>query len=157
MDVKARLPDRGDVPANPLRERRDRRVLEQGKVDVLRTVRRVAEEDVRALAAAAPGHRTVAALRAALEAATGPDQLVALEPLVRRARQELGVATPDGRIVRVGDRLVSWESLGGSYRGAFESARTMLTGRRELNAYSAAPAAPPVLAEPVLQPQARLA
>ena len=137
MDVKPFLPDRGRVPANTLRERRDRRVLEQCRVEVLRTVRRVAEEDVRALAAAAPGHRTAVALRAALDAATGSGQLVALEPLVRQARRELGVPAPDGRIVRVGDRLVSWESLGGSYRGALESAHRLLTGQRQAHAFSA--------------------
>ena len=84
------------------------------------TVRRVADEDVRAVTAVLPGCTSVLAARAALAAATTAEDVIALEHLVVAAWCELRLAVADDRMVRVGDRWVPWEELG-CYRGVVEA------------------------------------
>jgi hypothetical protein len=99
---------------HPLRAPRER--------DVFRTVRRVADEDVRALTVVAADRRSVAVARAALQAATTAEDIVALEPLVVTAWSELRLAVASDRTVRIGARDVPWDEIG-CYRGVVEAAR----------------------------------
>ena len=75
-------------------------------------MRRVADQELRELASTAPTSPEVAAARTALEAATTAEEVVALEPLVRRAGSVLGVDVPEDRTVRIADRWVSWTAVG---------------------------------------------
>ena len=88
--------------------------------EAFEAVRRVAEEDVRALTAAVPGCAEVRAAQAALEAATTAEDVIDLEHLVVAAWCELRLAVADDRLVLIGDRWVPWEELG-CYRGVVEA------------------------------------
>jgi hypothetical protein len=101
------------MPRRLLRSRRE--------LDVFRTVRRVADEDVRALTIVAPDLRSVAVAQAALQAATTAEDIVALEPLVVTAWSELRLAVASDRTVRIGARDVPWDEVG-CYRGVVEAA-----------------------------------
>jgi hypothetical protein len=92
-------------------------------MEAFRTVRRVADQDLRELAVAAPTSPYVAEARAALEAATTAEDVAAVEPLVARARSVLGVDVPDDRTVRVADRWIPWADVGGSYAGVVAASR----------------------------------
>jgi hypothetical protein len=85
------------------------------------TVRRVADEDVRALTAVAADCAEVVAARSALEAATTAEDVIALEHLVVAAWCELRLRVADERMVEVVGRLVPWDELG-CYRGIVEAA-----------------------------------
>ncbi len=122
MDDDAAPGHRGNVDVHPIRTRRERRARELHELEVFRTVRRVAEEDVRALLAVARDRATVASARAALDAATTADDVVALEPLVIAGWSELGLSMAHDRAVRIGSRWVPWERLG-CYRAVAEAAR----------------------------------
>jgi hypothetical protein len=89
-------------------------------VDAFETVRRVADEDVRALTAVRPDCATVLAARAALAAATTADDVIALEHLVVAAWCELRLRVAEERVVDIGGRLVPWDELG-CYRGIVEA------------------------------------
>jgi hypothetical protein len=102
------------MPRDPLHAPRE--------LDVFRTVRRVADEDVRAVTLVAPDRPSVAAARAALQAATTAEDIVALEPLVVTAWSELRLAMASDRTVRSGARDVPWDEVG-CYRGVVEAAR----------------------------------
>lgn len=97
-------------------------------LEVFRTVRRVAEQELREMASAAPTAPEVAAARAALDAATTTDEVVALETLVRRAGSVLGLNVPADRTVRIADRSVSWADAGASYSGVAAAAREAEAG-----------------------------
>ena len=108
---------------NPVNVRRDRRARALAEQETFRTVRRVAHEELRELESAAPASHEVAAARAALEAATSTEEVVALEPLVRRASSHLGVELAADRQVRIADRWVAWGHVGGSYAGVVAASR----------------------------------
>jgi hypothetical protein len=88
--------------------------------EAFETVRRVAQEDVRALTAAMPGCAEVRAAQAALEAATTAEDVIDLEHLVVAAWCALRLVVADDRLVLVGDRWVPWDELG-CYRGVVEA------------------------------------
>jgi hypothetical protein len=88
--------------------------------EAFETVRRVADEDVRALTAAVPDCASVRAARVALEAATTAEDVIDLEHLVVAAWTELRLTVADDRVVRIGDTWVPWEELG-CYRGVVEA------------------------------------
>ncbi len=90
--------------------------------DAFGTVRRVADEDVCALTAVAPGCLTVLAARAALAAATTAEDVIALEHLVVAAWCELRLQVAEDRMVRIDGHLVPWDDLG-CYRGVVEAVR----------------------------------
>jgi hypothetical protein len=89
--------------------------------DAFWTVRRVAEEDVRALTAVDSGSPGVLAACSALAAATTAEDVIALEHLVVAAWCDLRLTVAEDRVVRVGDRWVPWDELG-CYRGVVEAA-----------------------------------
>jgi hypothetical protein len=91
------------------------------QAEAFETVRRVADEDVRALTAAVPDCASVRAAQDALDAATTAEDVIALEHLVVAAWSELRLTMVDDRVVRIGDRWVPWEELG-CYRGVVEAA-----------------------------------
>jgi hypothetical protein len=88
--------------------------------EAFETVRRVAQEDVRALTAAMPGCAEVRAAQAALEAATTAEDVIDLEHPVVAAWCALRLVVADDRLVLVGDRWVPWDELG-CYRGVVEA------------------------------------
>lgn len=88
--------------------------------DAFEAVRRIADEDVRALTAAVPECASVRAAQDALEAATTAEDVIDLEHLVVTAWSELRLTVAEGRVVRIGDRWVPWEELG-CYRGVVEA------------------------------------
>ena len=96
--------------------------------DSFRTVHRVAHEELRELESAAPASHEVAAARAALEAATSAEEVVALEPLVRRACSHVGVELAPDRRVRIADRWVAWGDVGASYAGVVAASRAAHVG-----------------------------
>jgi hypothetical protein len=89
--------------------------------DPFEIVRRVAEEDLRAVTAVRPDCAAVLAACAAIEAATTADEVIALEHVIVAAWCELRLTMADDRMVRVGDHWVSWDELG-CYRGVVEAA-----------------------------------
>jgi hypothetical protein len=97
-----------------------RSMVRDSSAEAYRTVRRVAEQDVLALTAAAPCFPSVAAASAALRAATTAEDVIDLEHLVVAAWCDLRLAVADDRLVLVGDRWVPWEELG-CYRGVVEA------------------------------------
>jgi len=113
---------------NPLNVRRHRRARALAEQETFRTVRRVAHEELRELESAAPASHEVAAARAALEAATSTEEVVALEPLVRRACSHLGVELAADRQVRIADRWVTWGHVGASYAGVVAASRAAHVG-----------------------------
>jgi hypothetical protein len=113
---------------NPRQARQERRGRKLVDLEAFRTVRRVADEELREMAATAPTSPYVAAARAALEAATTAEEVVALEPLVRKAGSVLGVDVPNDRNVRIGERWVSWDEVGGSYAGVVAALRAAEVG-----------------------------
>jgi hypothetical protein len=116
------------VRLNPRQALRERRARELTDMEAFRTVRRVADQDLREMAVAAPTSPYVAQARAALEAATTAEDVVAVEPLVARARSVLGVAVPDDRTVRVAERWIPWAAVGGSYAGVVAASRAAQAG-----------------------------
>ena len=114
---------------NPRKARQERRARELADLEAFRTVRRVADQELREMAATAPTSPYVADARAALEAATTAEEVVALEPLVRRARSVLGVDVPEDRTVRIAERWVSWTAVGASYAGVVAASRAAEVGR----------------------------
>ena len=113
---------------NPRQVREARRARELEDLEAFRTVRRVADQEVREMAATAPTSPYVAAARAALDAATTAEEVVALEPLVRRARSVLGIDVPADLSVRIAERWVPWADVGGSYAGVVAASRTAQVG-----------------------------
>ncbi len=113
---------------SPRQARQERRARELADLEAFRTVRRVADQDLRELAATAPTSPYVADARAELEAATTAEEVVALEPLVRRARSVLGVDVPADRTVRIAERWVSWTAVGASYAGVVAASRAAEAG-----------------------------
>jgi hypothetical protein len=111
------------VRLNPRQALQERRARELADLEAFRTVRRVADQELRELASTAPTSLEVAAARTALEAATTADEVVALEPLVRRAGSVLGVDVPEDRTVRIAERWVSWTAVGASYEGVVAALR----------------------------------
>jgi hypothetical protein len=107
----------------PTHARRERRARELVDLEAFRTVRRVADQELREMASTAPSSPEVAAARAALELATTAEEVVALEPLVRRAGSTLGVDVPEDRAVRIADRWVSWADVGRGYEGVVAASR----------------------------------
>ena len=73
------------------------------QAEAFETVRRVADEDVRALTAAVPDCASVRAAQDALDAATTAEDVIALEHLVVAAWSELRLTMVDDRVVRIGD------------------------------------------------------
>ena len=108
-------------PRQARQERRDRGARGRGGVPDSAAGRRY--QDLRELAATAPKSPYVADARAALEAATTAEEVVAVEPLVRRARSVLGIEVPHDRTVRIAERWVSWADVGASYAGVVAAAR----------------------------------
>ena len=94
-------------------------MVPQSPAEAFETVRRVADEDLRALTAV-PDCASVRAARAALGAATTAEDVIDLEHLVVTAWSELRLTVADDRVVRIGDRWVPWEELG-CYRGVVEA------------------------------------
>ena len=92
-------------------------------LEAFRAVRRVANGELRELAATAPTSPEVAAARNALDTATTAEEVVTLEPLVRRARSVLGIDIPADLSVRIAERWVSWADVGGSYAGVVAASR----------------------------------
>jgi hypothetical protein len=117
MDGQVRPQDPELMRVNPRQARQERRARELADLEAFRTVRRVADEDLRAMASTSPTSPEVAAARTALEAATTAEDVVALEPLVRRAGSVLGVDVPEDRTVRIAERWVAWTAVGASYAG----------------------------------------
>ena len=113
---------------NPRKARQERRARGLADLEAFRTVRRVADQDLREMAATAPTSPYVADARAELEAATTAEEVVALEPLVRRARSVLGIDVPDDRTVRIAERWVSWTAVGASYAGVVAASRAAEAG-----------------------------
>jgi len=113
---------------NPRHARRERQARQLADLEAFRTVRRVADEELREMAATAPSSPYVAAARAAFEAATTAEEVVALEPLVRTAGSVLGVDVPEDRTVRIAERWVSWTAVGGSYAGVVAASRAAEVG-----------------------------
>jgi hypothetical protein len=113
---------------NPAKARRERREHELVEMEAFRTVRRVADQELREMASIAPSSAAVAAAQAALEAATTAEAVVALEPLVRRAGSVLGVDVREDATVRIADRAVSWSEVDGSYEGVVAAARAAQFG-----------------------------
>ena len=113
---------------SPRHARQERRARQLVDLEAFRTVRRVADQDLRELAATAPASPEVATARAAIEQAATAEEVVALEPLVRRARSVLGVDVPKDRTVRVADRWLSWADVGGSYAGVVAASRAAEVG-----------------------------
>jgi hypothetical protein len=107
----------------PRHSRRERKAHQLEDLEAFRTVRRVADQDLREMARVAPTAREVAAVRAALQAATTAEDVVAVEPLVRRARVALGVEVPDDREVQVAERFISWADAGRGYAGVVAASR----------------------------------
>jgi hypothetical protein len=128
MDAESRPTDPELVKLNPRHARRERRARQLEDLDAFRTVRRVADQDLREMERVAPASREVAALRAALEAATTAEAVVEVEPLVRRTRFALGVEVPDDRLVQIAERYVSWADVGGSYAGVAAASRAADVG-----------------------------
>jgi hypothetical protein len=108
---------------NPRQGRQERRARELVDLEAFRAVRRFADQELRELASTAPSSPEVAAARAALDAATTAEDVVALEPLVRRAGSVLGVDLPDDRTVRIAERWVSWADVRRSYAGVVAASR----------------------------------
>jgi hypothetical protein len=123
MDDGSRLQDHEHMRINLIRAHQERRARELADLEAFRTVHRVATEDLRELAASARTSRELTTARAALEAATTAEDVVALEPLVRRVGSVLGVDLPAGRTVRIADRLIPWVDLGGSYGAVVAACR----------------------------------
>ena len=97
---------------NPLHWRQERKARELVDLQsALRTVRRVAAGS-REMASTSPGSPEVAAAQAAVDAAMTAEEVVAAEPLVRRAGSVLGIDPPEDRTVRVAERWVSWADVG---------------------------------------------
>ena len=113
---------------NPRQALQERRARELADLEAFRTVRRVADQELRELAATAPTSPEVAAARNALDAATTAEEVVAIEPLVRRARSVLGIYRPAELTVRISERWVSWDDIGGSYAGVLAASRTAQVG-----------------------------
>ena len=113
---------------SPRKARQERRARGLADLEAFRTVRRVADQDLREMAATAPTSPYVADARAELEAATTAEEVVALEPLVRRARSVLGVDVPEDRTVRIAERWVSWTAVGASYAGVVAASRAAEVG-----------------------------
>jgi hypothetical protein len=113
---------------NPLHVRQERRAQELVDVQAFRAVRRVAGQELRDLASVAPSSAEVAALRSALEATTTAEEVVALEPLVRRAASQLRVEMPADRTVLIADRWVPWGDVGASYEGVVAASRAAEVG-----------------------------
>ena len=113
---------------NPRQASQERRARELEAAESFRTVRRVADQDLRELAATAPTSPYVADARAALEAATTAEEVVAIEPLVRRARSVLGIEVPHDRTVRIAERWVSWAAVGAGYAGVVAATRAAQVG-----------------------------
>lgn len=123
MDGGSHAQDHQQVRLNPRQARQERRARELADLEAFRTVRRVADQELRELASAAPTSHEVGAAREALDAAITAEEVVALEPLVRRARSVLGVDVPEDRTVRIADRWVSWIAVGASYEGVVAALR----------------------------------
>jgi hypothetical protein len=104
-------------------DREERRARELVDLEAFRTVRRVADQELREMASAGPTSHEVAAARTALEAATTAEDVVALEPLVRSAGSALGIDVPADRTVRIGERFVAWADVGASYAGVVAASR----------------------------------
>jgi hypothetical protein len=128
MDGAPGARDADLMKLNPLHVRHERRARELADLEAFRTVRRVADEELREMASTAPSSPYVATARTALEAATTAEEVVAIEPLVRRAGSVLGVAVPEDRTVRIAERWVSWSEVGGSYEGVVAAARAAQFG-----------------------------
>jgi hypothetical protein len=128
MDGRSRQQDHRLMRLNPRRSRQKRRAIELVGLEAFRTVRRVADEELRELASAAPASPEVAAARVALEAATTAEEVAAIEPLVRTARSVLGADVPDNRQVRIGERWITWADAGGSYAGVMAASRSAEVG-----------------------------
>ena len=128
MDGGFRPQHRQLMRLNPRQASQERRARELEDVESFRTVRRVADQDLRELAATAPTSPYVADARAALEAATTAEEVVAIEPLVRRARSVLGIEVPHDRTVRIAERWVSWAAVGAGYAGVVAAARAAQVG-----------------------------
>jgi hypothetical protein len=128
MDGAPRAQDPESMKLDPRRSRRERRERELADLEVFRTVRRVADQELREMASVAPSSHEIAAARAALEAATTAEEVVALEPLVRKAGSHVGVDVPEDRTVRIADRSVPWSEVGGSYEGVAAAVRSAQFG-----------------------------
>jgi hypothetical protein len=128
MDGQVRPQDPELMRVNPRQARQERRARELADLEAFRTVRRVADEDLRAMASTSPTSPEVAAARTALEAATTAEDVVALEPLVRRAGSVLGVDVPEDRTVRIAERWVAWTAVGASYDGVVAASRAAEAG-----------------------------
>jgi hypothetical protein len=124
MDGTTNAQDAELMKLSPLHARQERRARELVDLEAFRTVRRVADQELRDMASTAPASPQVAAARAALEAATTAEDVVALEPLVRRAGSVLGVDVPEDRTVRIADCWVPWADVGASYAGVVAASRT---------------------------------
>jgi hypothetical protein len=128
MDGRLQPQDHELMKLNPLHARQERKARELVELEAFRTVRRVAEQELREMASTSPGSPEVAAAQAAVDAAMTAEDVVAAEPLVRRAGSVLGIDVPEDRTVRVAERWVSWADVGASYAGVVTAARASELG-----------------------------